>query len=106
MEIDKNKKIKISPLNDELIEAIDVEVWSPEQPEWFVDWFSNKSDTESELSLEQINWILNECDASIDYSKKLMDENNNEDTNSDYAHTLENAKLIKDFFNQLIKSQN
>ena len=49
---------------------------------------------------------LNECDASIDYSKKLMDENNNEDTNSDYAHTLENAKLIKDFFNQLIKSQN
>ena len=55
--IDKNKKIKISPLNDELIEAIDVEVWSPEQPEWFVDWFSNKSDSESELSLEQINWI-------------------------------------------------
>ena len=53
-----DKTFKIEPLNDELIEAIDVEIWSPEQPKWFIDWFSNKSDAESILNLDEIDWNL------------------------------------------------
>ena len=50
-----DKTFKIEPLNDELIEAIDVEIWSPEQPKWFIDWFSNKSDADSILNLDEID---------------------------------------------------
>ena len=54
-----DKTFKIEPLNDELIEAIDVEIWSPEQPKWFIDWFSNKSDAESILNLDEIDCNFN-----------------------------------------------
>lgn len=101
-----DKTFKIEPLNDELIEAIDVEIWSPEQPKWFIDWFSNKSDAESILNLDEIDWILKECEKSLNYSKKLMDENNNEETKQDFNHTLENTNLIKNFFKNIIQNQN
>jgi len=101
-----DKSFKIEPLNDELIEAIDVEIWSPEQPKWFIDWFSNKSDGESVLNLDEIDWILKECEKSLNYSKKLMNENNNDETKQDFNYTLENTNLIKNFFKNIIQNQN
>jgi hypothetical protein len=65
-------------MSDELLNAMDMMVWSPGAPEWFQEFFAGvEVDEEFTVTAEQAQWILEE--ASSRYHHPEASENNWED---------------------------
>ena len=92
----------LSPVPHEVGNAIDYQVWSPDAPIWFQNWFSIDCENPSTLKIWQIEWIKNRA---LEYYTDAKFWLENGEICSD---SLNDAKIdfqnILDFFNKSLKN--
>lgn len=92
----------LSPVPHEVGNAIDYQVWSPDAPIWFQNWFSIDCENPSTLKIWQIEWIKHR---TLEYYTDAKFWLENGEICSD---SLNDAKIdfqnILDFFNKSLKN--
>ncbi|MDB9906126.1 hypothetical protein OAD18_10750 [Oceanospirillaceae bacterium] len=92
----------LSPVPHEVGNAIDYQVWSPDAPIWFQNWFSIDCENPSTLKIWQIEWIKHRA---LEYYTDAKFWLENGEICSD---SLNDAKIdfqnILDFFNKSLKN--
>jgi hypothetical protein len=92
----------LSPVPHEVGNAIDYQVWSPDAPIWFQNWFSIDCENPSTLKIWQIEWIKYRA---LEYYTDAKFWLENGEICSD---SLNDAKIdfqnILDFFNKSLKN--
>jgi hypothetical protein len=95
------KDIDIPIIEEDLFEALDLEIYSPNAPEWFINWMQSNSEVKTSLNKEQINWILNEANQAKKDRKIQLDNQEIEDQ-TEYDMYIYSINRIEKFFKKLI----